>query len=270
MVDFNPQFPNNPKPAGQNRSGPDNSAPRSNSIADILNTPRSPDSPRNGEQLAAPESRNNFFNDTDDLFIPPEGPGIAKARSVAKTSGKLFGRAFDSSKGLCRGIFQQFNSIFQSFIRNPSALAWGSGVGALITGILAAKNIFHGINAALGRRTDDNISSLPYLFQGLLQGGLTTALLSTIFGWRSPFMQKIGNKLAVSKRAIIGGIVAPLLMGLWIKLAEGNTMLTRIPVLGPMVHEVAKTPLKWLKDAFKAKDEIPSAMGAGAQQAAQP
>jgi hypothetical protein len=37
-----------------------------------------------------------------------------------------------------------------------------------------------------------------------------------------------------------------------------------------MVHEVAKTPLKWLKDAFKAKDEIPSAMGAGAQQAAQP
>ncbi len=252
-----------PGPIGQNANGPNTSSNQTtnNNLQELLKNPKIP-----GALAAAETPRSNLFSHLEDDFIPPQGPGIDRARRLAKGGAGLIEKAISSIKGLSRGIFQQVNSMFQTLIRNPSALAWGSGIGALIAGVLAAKNAFHGLNIALGRRTDEKLSSLPYLFQGVLQGGLTAALLSTVLGGRNPLMEKVGNTLAVSKKIMVGGVVAPLLMGLWIKLAEGSTALTRIPIIGPMLNEVAATPLQWLKDAFKGKnDEIPSAMGAGAK-----
>ena len=134
------------------------------------------------------------------------------------------------------------------------------------------KNIFHGINIAVGRRPQETMPSLAYLFQGFLQGGLTAALFSNILGFRNPFAVRDGDRLMVPKKLMIGGLVAPALMGLWLKLAEGNTFFNRIPVIGSMLGEVAKMPLSWLKDAFASTNKtVPSAMVPGeATAGAQP
>jgi len=214
----------------------------------------------------APDNRTSF-TDLEGPYHPKE---ISASKVWLQKGIDLVNRALGSSKNLCSGFLSQISSFGKSILRNPTMLAWTSGIGAAIVAVLSVKNIFHGINIAVGRREGDKLPSLMYLFQGLLQGGLTAALLSNIVGWRNPFAQTIGDRLVVAKRMMVGGIVAPVLMGLWIMLAQGNTPLNRLPVIGPIITNVAETIPAWFKDAFKSDSKtIPSAMTPNAAQAAQ-
>ncbi len=267
MDAINPLFPNNPRQAGptnnstgQQSNSTNNSSRNENDISALFHNPQLPSSNRTIDSLNKREA--DLLPNLDDEYKPKE---TSAPKRWLQTVIGWANSAGGSVKNLCTGIFSNFGSWCRSIISNPTALTWCSGIGAAVVAVLSIKNIFHGINIAVGRRPQEKMPSLAYLFQGLLQGGLTAALFSNILGSRNPLAKREGTRLVVTNKMMLGGVVAPALMGLWLQLAEGNTFLNRIPVIGPMLGEVASMPLNWLKDAFSNPDKnVPSAMVPGA------
>ncbi len=271
MDAINPLFPNNNRQAGptnNNSTGPqsnptNNSSRNENDMSALFHNPQLPSINRTIDTLNKREP--GLLPNLDDEYKPKE---TSAPKRWLQTIIGWANSGLGSVKNLCSGIFSNFDSWCKALIRNPTALTWCSGIGAAIVAVLAVKNIFHGVNIAVGRRPQEKMPSLAYLFQGLLQGGLTAALFSNILGSRNPLAKREGSRLVVTNKMMLGGIVAPALMGLWLQLAEGNTFLNRIPVIGPMLGEVASMPLSWLKDAFANPDKnVPSAMVPGAATA---
>jgi hypothetical protein len=266
MDAINPLFTNNPKLAGPNSSGqPSSNSLPAESRENLYSNAQLPSTNATLNALNRPEPYT--LPNLDAEFRPKES---SAPKRIVRGILDFVKNGVGSAKGLCSGLFTNLSSWSRALISNPTALTWCSGIGAAVVAVMSVKNIFHGINIAVGRRPQEQMPSLAYLFQGFLQGGLTAALFSNILGTRNPLAKREGNRLIVTNKMMIGGAVAPALMGLWLQLAEGNTFLNRIPGIGPMLGEVAKMPLSWLKDAFSNPDKnVPSANipGAAAGQA---
>lgn len=124
---------------------------------------------------------------------------------------------------------------------NPAAVTAIAGIGGLIAGIKAIKNITKGASIAFNPMKDPKLGWLPYELLGILQGGLFFGLTSTFFGKHNLFTEQINGRPVVRIKTLLGATLAPFVLGIFMTLAQGRSVLRNIPLIGPALQDISET-----------------------------
>ena len=117
------------------------------------------------------------------------------------------------------------------------------GVG-LLSGLWGIKNGMTFLKETLGKEKAGTLPPFAYGLQALLQGGLSIGALIPFINQdgknkiKSPFIQKNGDQEVVTINRLIGAMVAPVALGLFMKMAQGRSVLNRIPIIGKPLSEI--------------------------------
>lgn len=147
---------------------------------------------------------------------------------------------------------------------NPAAVTTLAGIGGLIAGVKALRNISKSASIGINPMKDPKLGWLPYAFLGILQGGLFFGLTSTFFGKHNLFTEQIDGRPVVRIKTLLGAALAPFILGIFITLAQGRSALRNIPLLGPALEDICKTVFGAAKSITVGTEENSNPMNPGA------
>lgn len=163
---------------------------------------------------------------------------LTKGTAVA---GGFVKQAQEASTDIFEHIGSLGKNLAQKATTNKTATTTIAALGAVYAGILSIKNLVSGVEKFSNPKADENVSWVVYGLQALLQGGLALGLAAPFLGMKSLFNQVINGQNIVQMRLIIGAILAPMLLGIGIKVAQGVSILNKLPFIGQPLGQIFRT-----------------------------
>lgn len=167
------------------------------------------------------------------------------AQKIKNGAGTIVG-AVNEAKHASVSIFDNISEfgkmILQKTTDNKTATTVLAALGSVYAGILASKNIVNSVKVLHDPKGDQKVSWLFYALQGILEGGLAIGLASPFLGVKSFFSKVIDGRNVVQTRMIAGAVVAPMLLGTLIKIAQGASIFNKLPLgIGPALENIFGT-----------------------------
>ena len=114
------------------------------------------------------------------------------------------------------------------------------GIGA-ISGIYSIKNLLKSTRSFIDPKSEPKLSWPIFLGQGLLQGGLAAGMLAPFLGIKNIFSSVVNGKNVVKIRMLWGAVLAPIVLGVTMGIANGTSALTKLPLVGKPLKEIFGT-----------------------------
>lgn len=161
-------------------------------------------------------------------FIDPKA-AQAVTRTVGATA-SLVKEAQKASGSIFENIGDLVNLAGKKATANPMTMTIVAALGSLYAGILSAKNLIHSAQVVSNPKVDQNVSWMAHALQGVLQGGLALGLAAPFLNMKSFFTQVVDGKAVVQTRMILGAVLAPILFGTGIKVAQNASVINKLPL----------------------------------------
>ncbi len=166
---------------------------------------------------------------------------LTKGTAVA---GGFVKQAQEASADIFQHIGSLGKNLAQKATTNKTATTVIAALGAVYAGILSIQNLVSGVEKFSNPKADENVSWVVYGLQALLQGGLALGLAAPFLGMKSLFNQVINGQNIVQMRLIMGAVLAPVMLGIGIKVAQGVSILNKLPFIGQPLGQIFRTVSK--------------------------
>ncbi len=190
--------------------------------------------------------------------------GTAVAGGFVKQAKEASGDIFQHLGSLGKNLAQQATT-------NKTATTGIAALGALYAGILSIRNLLNGVEKFTNPKADERISWVVYTLQALLQGGLALGLAAPFLGMKSLFNQVINGQNIVQMRLIVGAVLAPMLLGIAMKITQGVSILNKLPFIGHPIEQIFQTVSKATREiTISPEANSVNQLGAQGAQAGMP
>lgn len=167
-------------------------------------------------------------------------------------------------------IFQHLGSLGKTLAQkattNKTTTTVIAALGAAYAGILSLRNLVDGIRIFSNPKENPSVSWVVFLLQSLLQGGLAFGLAAPFVGVKSLFNKTINGQNIVQMRMIIGAVLAPMLLGVVMKIAQGVSIFNKIPFIGEPLGKIFEIIFKGFREVtISPEANAANHLGGGAQ-----
>ncbi len=166
---------------------------------------------------------------------------IDKARGWTQKITELFNTIGKSSSQIFSQLGDITNVGINKTASSPLLVTGGAAVIGLGAGLKAIKNILHGVKVGMNPKIDPKLGWLPHEGLGILQGGLSFGLLATFLGKKNLFTEIEDGKPVVKVKSLVAALLACVGVSSAMGLAQGVSVLRKIPFIGAALQEIFET-----------------------------
>jgi hypothetical protein len=198
-------------------------------------------------------------------LVNQNGRLVSSIQKGTDLVGALFGDSSIAVGKMFGSLGSLTNKTFETLSSKPSLATAAIGFGGLYTGVRAIKNFVKTLQSIADPKSSPAVPWIIYGLQSILEGGLTLGLAAPLLNIKNPFAKVINGKEVVQIKTIVGAALAPILMSIYISMAQNSSIINRLPLIGNPLKEIASSVSDGLKHITTNTGEQ-NAMGQAAPQ----